>query len=33
MKVVALKPQNYLLKTITQDDLLAELGKFFGMIL
>ncbi len=33
MKVVALKPQNYLLKTISQEDLLAELGKFFGMIL
>ncbi len=33
MKVVALKPQNYLLKTITKDELLAELGKFFDMIL
>ena len=33
MKVVALKPQNYLLKTITQDELLCELGKFFDMIL
>ena len=32
MKVVALKPQNYLLKTITRDELLAELGKFFDVI-
>ncbi len=33
MKVVALKPQNYLLKTITQDELLSELGKFFNMVI
>ena len=33
LKVLALKPENYLLKTITQEELLGELGKFFGMIL
>ena len=32
MKVLSLKPQNYLLKTITKDDLLMELGKFFEVI-
>ena len=32
MKVVELKPQNYLLKTITKEQLLEELGKFFGII-
>ena len=32
MSVLALKPQNYLLKTITQDDLLFELGKFFEVV-
>ena len=32
MSVLALKPQNYLLKTISKEELLAELGKFFEII-